>query len=584
MNGAHSGSFVVPTGTPIGNYRMRVTLKYSITEIYSCEFDNSNYGETEDYILTVLDNPVGNCDSYTIWNGSTWSNGIPNATARAIIQGNLTVATDLTACELLLNSGVVNVLPGMNLTVYGEINNTKSAANFIVQSGANLIQIENVFNYGNITVKRDAWIKHLDYTIWSSPVMNQGLQAFSPYTLPHRILKYDGSPVVNDWVIATGNFGFGKGYMFRAPNVFDDGYYPNAYTWTGTFMGVPFNGSGINYYDSIGTFQSIGNPYPSNLDRQAFHDNNPNIGSLYFWTNTFSTNSNEYDSGNNWKVVNTNGESVSVTNQSYEPVNYIAVGQGFVAKTQNNESGALFMNYMRTNQSGVFSRQASSESHKYWLNLSNQNSTLNQILVSYNTSSTNELDFGIDSELYNYTGSALYSLIENNQDKFAIQGRSLPFEQSDIVPLGFRATQAGNYTVSLSNFEGVFAEGQEIYLRDKFTQVEHNLKLEAYSFISEQGTFNERFEVIYTTQSLNVENPYLENSWIVYKDDNSFNILTQGFEIKDVVVYDMLGRVVYKANEVYANSHNFSNSSTNQVLIVKIITENQQELVKKVIR
>src|SRR5690606_1408732 len=201
--------------------------------------------------------------------------------------------------------------------------------------------------------------------------------------------------------------------------------------------------------------------------------------------------------------------------------------------------------------------------------------------VSYNSASTNGLDFGIDSGVSNYSGSSLYSLIENTSESFAIQGRALPFEVADVVPLGFRATEAGNYSISLANFDGIFAEGQTIYLRDNFTQVEHNLQLGNYEFVSELGTFNSRFEVIYTTESLGINNPSLENSWIVYKDGNSFQIQTQGFEMKDVIVYDTLGRVVYQSKAEGTN-HTIPQVGATQMLIVKVTTVENQILTKKV--
>ncbi len=518
----------------------------------------------------------------TIWDGNEWNIGVPDQNRNAIIEGDLTTDGNLTTKNITVNSGVFVLADGNWLTVHGIIENTQNTDNFIIQSGANLIQVDDVQNIGEITVQRDAVIKHLDYTIWSSPVAEQGLQAFSPYTLPNRIRIYDGTLAVNTWVVTSGDFAAGKGYMFRAPNVFDDGFYPNAYTWTGNFKGIPQNGPITAEFTNLGNYQSIGNPYPSNINRDAFHTENPNIGALYFWTNSFGVDVNGNYLGNNWKVINILGESVSPTDGSNEPVDYIAVGQGFLARTYNNEAEVLFNNQMRTTTNATFYKVATTENHKYWLNLQQEIQSLNQMLVSYNENSTNELDFGIDSSLLNYSGSALYSLIQNSEEKFAIQGRALPFNPMDIVPLGFKAIQAGSYTISLSNFDGLFAEGQEIYLRDKFTQVEHDLKTSNYDFVSEQGTFNERFEVIYTTQSLSVNNPNLENSWIVYKNENSFNILTHGFELKDVVVYDMLGRVVYAAKDVNSNQHQFNSLGANQVLIVKVSTVDGQNLAKKI--
>jgi len=525
----------------------------------------------------------------SIWTGSEWEYGTPHLQKDVLIDADLTINEDYVnefgeaefGDVTLSENGRLTIDSGYSMTINGRIIQNNSASNFLVKHGANLIQTQGEINVGEITVRRTAQIKHLDYTIWSSPVAGQALQAFSPYTLPNRIRTYNGAPEVNTWVITTGNFEAGKGYMFRAPNVFDAPY-PNAYSWTGNFVGVPHNHDVIATFVNTGNFQSVGNPYPSNINRATFHQENPNVGALYFWTNTFGADTNGNYLGNNWKIVNTLGESTSVVDGSYEPVQQISVGQGFLARMYNNESQVVFTNEMRISASATFYKSITTENHRYWLNLQNENQSLNQMLVSYNASSSNDLDLGIDASLFNYSGSAIYSLIENSDEKFAIQGRALPFENNDIVPLGFKATEVGSYTISLANFDGLFAEGQNIYLRDKFTQVEHDLKASNYEFVSEQGTFNERFEVVYTTQSLSVSNPNLENSWIVYKNENMFNILTQGFEMKDVVVYDMLGRIIYDAKDLHSYSHQFNSSGANQVLIVKVITGDEQELIKKV--
>jgi len=581
---------VVVSGTDLTWYSdEELTTEIPSTTVFVSETtyyvtQTTNGCESQALAITLYDASLaGNCGSFTVWNGTSWSHGTPDITKRMVIIGNLTLTTDVVACEVLVKSGILTVPSDITLTVNGEIHNMQEANNFIVESGANLLQIDDVVNIGDVKVKRNVWIKHLDYTIWSSPVAEQDLQEFSPQTLPNRIRVYNGTPAVNTWVITTGDFEAGKGYMFRAPNVFDDGNYPNAYTWTGNFIGVANNGSIDTEFASVGKYQSLGNPYPSNLDRQTFHGENINVGALYFWTNTFAADANGNYAGNNWKVVNTLGEAVATDVPSMNPIHIISVGQGFLARVYNDAPEANFNNNMRTSQSGIFYRANDVESHKYWLNLSNSNNTLNQILVSYNAASTNELDFGIDAEQHNYTGSALYSLIGNSNEKYAIQGRALPFNAQDIVPLGFNATVAGSYTISLANFEGLFTEGQNIYLRDKLTLVEHNLKEASYSFVSEAGIFNGRFEVIYTTQSLGVNNPILENSWLVYKNDTTFNILSKGFQMKDVVVYDTLGRVVYSAKDINADNHQFNSVGANQVLIVKVITTDNTELTKKVI-
>src|SRR5690606_39806526 len=76
--------------------------------------------------------------------------------------------TGVQTCALPI-SGVIVINSGATLTVRGEIINIQEANNFVVQNNANLIQIENISNTGNIKVYRNSsLIKHLDYTSWSS--------------------------------------------------------------------------------------------------------------------------------------------------------------------------------------------------------------------------------------------------------------------------------------------------------------------------------------------------------------------------------------------------------------------------------
>src|SRR5690606_22048564 len=135
-----------------------------------------------------------------------------------------------------------------------------------------------------------------------------------------------------------------------------------------------------------------------------------------------------------------------------------------------------FSTDMRIDATGTFNRSNNVERHRIWLNLANNEMVLNQTLVAYVQGATQGFDPSIDTEALSNNGTALYSLVPNNNDNFIIQGRALPFDDLDIVPMGFRAINAGTYTISLANFDGVFADGQDIFLVDNLNQVTHNLK------------------------------------------------------------------------------------------------------------
>lgn len=222
-----------------------------------------------------------------------------------------------------------------------------------------------------------------------------------------------------------------------------------------------------------------------------------------------------------------------------------------------------------------------SERHRFWLNLSDESVTYNQILVGYVENATQGEDTGIDAQMFAYEGNAIYSIIENSDKQFVIQGRQLPFTAEDVVPIGFRAVNAGNFSISLNNFDGVFEqENTIIYLKYNFNQTQHNLSSGAYTFVSEEGIFNNRFEIIYQT-TMSVENPDLQYSWIVFKQNSGFQIQTLGFELKEVQVYDMLGRKIY-ASEAEGTTHQTPDFMVDGVFIVKITSTENVILNKKV--
>lgn len=566
----------------------------NVGNVTSYQADGLDAETTYAYVVRAISGEVTSNDSNEIevetlagsgvvWTtDNEWLGGVePTIEDDVTIEGTLVITEELSAKSITVAEGAsCTVATGATLTVDEAIENNGT---FVVASGANLIQNSTDVNEGTFVVKRNATIKHLDYTIWSSPVIGQGLQAFSPNTLANRITLYNTTN--NTWTPVTGNFEEGIGYMFRAPNVFDPPY-PNAYTYEGTFTGELNNGN-VTVNFTAGGFQSLGNPYPSNISVEALHLANADLGVLYFWTNTYAFNSTSGNyEGVNWSTINRLGETVPAHipgeggNSGMVSNGFISVGQGFIAQTANGITSVAFNNDMRVADSANFFKTIAQENHRLRLNLSANNQYINQILVNYTAEASNEEDFGIDAKLFNYEGTAIYSLISNNQESFIIQSRALPFSDLDVVALGFRAVTAGSYTISLDSFDGLFEEGQEIYLVDNFTQATHNLKLANYTFVSEAGEFNSRFSVVYRQDALSVTNPDLNNNWVVFAQNGQFQIATQGMELKEVVVFDTLGRKVYQSG-AEGNTHLVASNLPNGVMIVQITTAENQILTKK---
>src|SRR5690606_13847071 len=124
---------------------------------------------------------MGDCNLTTIWNGTSWSNGEPTITTKAIIDGALTLTSDIETCELEVTAnGSLTIPATKTFTVKGQVVNNSTSNDFVIANNGILLQIDDVENQGMITVERaSSPMYRLDYTIWSSPVSGMLLKDLS---------------------------------------------------------------------------------------------------------------------------------------------------------------------------------------------------------------------------------------------------------------------------------------------------------------------------------------------------------------------------------------------------------------------
>ena len=525
------------------------------------------------------------------WNDpANWScNRVPSAISSAIIlpaTNNPVITINAAAKEVILQPGSFLTLnSGYNLTVSGPIT-VVGDGNFTVQNNANLLQSTYTgSNSGPIHVSRNSSaLMRQDYTLWSSPVSGQNLLNFSPLTLTTRFYEYNTATNLFNAVNPSATaFQTGKGYLIRTPN-----NHPTTPTiWTGQFTGVPNNGDITLSLVNGGAgfrFNAIGNPYPSPVKMSTFVNANSTkiTGTLYFWR---KTNSAATDPGYcTWTLAGfvSNGES-----QVVNPNGILRTGQGFIVELINNETNVLFNNSMRVaNNANQFFKTTSESDElvgdKFCLNITSASGAKNQMLLGYFDVATNDVDFAIDGKAIEAASVSLSTLIGG--EKYLIEGRA-PFQNEDVVPLYFNTDSAGQFTISVERLEGLFSGSQAIYLKDKLTNVLHNLKAGDYVFTSEAGEFQNRFEVQYTDASLANEafelNP--ANSVIAYNNSGTLTIKSYKTDLQEVKVFDVQGRLLVERKKINTAVLDLPMSRQHQILLVQILTQSGERVTKKIV-
>lgn len=511
------------------------------------------------------------------WNGTAWSNTVgPDTTKEAEIQGvyNTVPNGEFTALKLTITSGSLTIANGTSVTVVNEVVNNLTAADFVIESNAGLVQINNIENTGSATVKRDsAPLMRLDYTLWSSPVSAQILLDFSPLTVPTRFYTYNPSTDQYNTVgsPSTTTFADAIGYLIRMP----DNHPTTATVWNGTFTGTPHNG---NYVLTVAnnTYNAVGNPYPSVIDADEFINGNGITEALYFWrkansaTSAYAT----YTLAGGVGTSSSSGDPLALV-----PNGFIQTGQGFIVRSVSTT--ITFNNDMRVyNYDNQFLRANIAERHRIWLNLTNPGGLFSQAMVAYMEGASNGIDAAVDGRYFNDSQNALTSIVNN--EEFAVQGRSLPFTTADVVPLGFKTEVAGNFTISLDHVDGLFAEGQQVYLRDNLTGNVHDLAAGGYDFAAEAGVFNSRFEIVYDS-ALAVGNPSATSGNVIaYKQDGHLVVNSGNIIMDSVTIYDVSGRLLLFESSINSNEVVLAPAASHGLLLIEVKTLENGKVVKKI--
>jgi hypothetical protein len=589
---------------------------------------------TDETTVTVNNGKTWNGSVSTDWQtANNWTpTGIPNSTDCVTVPLIPSRNPIVSATGNGL-AGTLNVLANATLTVNSTCALTvtdgvtvQPTGTFQILNNGSLIQVSNATNTGNIKYYRDASIRKLDYVYWSSPVVGFNVNNISSPITPGPIYTWNTlgtNPIGGQgtWVAAAGQIMTkGIGYIVRGPDTFTT----TAQTLSGLFTGVPHNGTFTvpiyrgsdqdptphnspngtpitNYSDN---YNLLGNPYPSALRGSQFLvDNQTKVeGNIKLWThgqlpasaipnpfyNSFLYN---YSVGDylTWNFTGTTCCPVAADDL------FIGAAQGFVIQMKDGATGSDVVTFNNTMRSAAFPNNVfyrtgnhhtgnddnvdGLERHRIWLDLVDGNTMSDRALVGYIEGATNDRDGFYDANTLITPSMTLYSLI--GTEAFTIQGRNLPFDENDKVPLGLIVPAAGTFKIAIAAVDGLFTSaGRNIYLEDKDLQIIHNLRQEPYSFSANAGTFNNRFILRFDDGSLGVnENTATDLSAFIHSDKL---FVSANENIEKIEIFEVSGKLV-KTYTPKENSRTFKEdfAFANGVYFAKIKLESGLLFTKK---
>jgi hypothetical protein len=556
----------------------------------------------------------------------TWNNGVWTPSGNPTTKNNVTLSSDYsTATNGSFSCNDMTVNTGKTLTITN--GNYIEALNTVTTSGTAKIIIENSANFVQRCDEKtpSAYIEHtkntrsmsfLDYVYWGSPVLENAISQF---------------PSDFDWKFRWQS-GTNGGWQNLTATTPAEGFITRIRT-SGTSVPVTFTGTAnngilktpvINYttnpepqssYSNYLDYALVANPYPSAIDAKTFlsNPNNDSIEStLYFWTSItpmingvylpddpylYNYNPDDYATWNFTGGTATAAKATTAAAGVLVPTGKIASGQGFFVEIKK-DGDVYFDNSMRLIENvntQFFKKRPSSkelfpsttsalsqlEEGRIWLNVSNKGN-FRQLLLGYVNGATNNYDSRYDGLANTDSPISIYTMIGNKD--LVIQGRQLPFDENEIVPVGYETSIAGDFYFNIDNVDGFF-NTQNIFLKDNLLGTEHDLKQNAYLFSTEIGRFDNRFELKFTSKVLGINKPSFTAETVLIsttKDQIKINSTTEN--IISATVYDLTGKNLLSKNNLN-NTKIILDKPTklSGVFIVKVRLENNKEISKKVI-
>lgn len=453
----------------------------------------------------------------TIWNGTSWNLGLPNLTMDAQIDAPYTVLSGQGFdCKTLTLTSNLQINNGGFVTFSDHLA-VSPAGNLTVKSGGKLIPSQNnSTSSGTVTVERlTTPMKQYDWQCFGSPVNNVSFSSILPTSdwfngnicqlLPENFL--DENTEYNDGTIIYGvpdgqddngdcwnvlstasHLSPARGYIAMSKN---------SGAKTMTFTGQLNTGVIIHSLHGTNSANLVSNPYSSSIFAPQFINENASVigNTLTLWSHQ-GTLSSLYPgldplnfSLDDFAYYNELGGTASNFGGKI-PSDYIGTAQGFYVRALNGGSLVFKPEFLAAGYSnstnGVFFRSAAQSTPKIWLSIHTELGLFSQTLLAWK-----------DAEGFTQPTSNLackFYRVDDGGIKHKISGISEALTMSSVVKLGYFSAVQETFTINMDSTSNLEFEA---FIRDNLTNTVHTLP---YTFTSEAGEFNSRFELVFNNE------------------------------------------------------------------------------------
>jgi hypothetical protein len=480
------------------------------------------------------------------------------ANGNFVIGNAVTVDRNVTfGGTLTVNSpGVLSINENRNVTVTGNTTNNNTGG-IVIKSSASgtgsFLDNGTISGTGTATVER-----YLTTDTWhyvSSPISNGTANIFL-----NDYLKTSDPTAASGWTdYITGTssaLDVARGYACWKPA--SNAGWAELFTGTLNTGTLAFTGD-RTASDPYAGWHLAGNPYPSAIDLASAGINWGQFEqTAWFWD------------GANYTAYPTGG--------AYTHSQYVPTEQGFfvhIADTYTGSTSLTFTNTARLSNAESFLKAEPVLSDVILITASgDQNSYTDKVSVHFNPATTAGYDPGFDA--YKLAGLSDAPQLYTMAGTTKVTCNDQPFSQRNMtIPMGFNCGLNGQYTLSAGSLETL--EPQVVVtLKDKKTGSTQDLRTNpSYSFAYNTSDNADRFELLFYNPTFGIANVQDDPGAIrIYSSDNTICVVKSNADIRgNVVVYNLLGAEVFRANSITDLTSRFSLNVTPGYYLVRVVTD-----------